>query len=99
MTDESTELVERATDAALENNRRGSLGLAPTFAALAEGRVEHLIFQGASRVREERTEAVAKSAEDLIEGAVRTSAQITPVEGEAAEALTPHEGVAALWRY
>jgi hypothetical protein len=93
------ELVERATDAALENNRRGSLGLAPTFAALAEGRVEHLIFQGASRVREERTEAVAKSAEDLIEGAVRTSAQITPVEGEAAEALTPHEGVAALWRY
>lgn len=93
------ELVERATDAALESDRRGSLGLAPTLAALAEGRVEHLIFQGPSTDPEERTEAAAKSADDLIEGAVRTSAQITPVEGEAARALTPHEGVAALWRY
>ncbi len=93
------ELVERVTEAALESDRRGSLGLAPTVAALAEGRVEHLIFQGASRDREERTEVVAERADDLIEGAVRTSAQITPVEGEAARALTPHEGVAALWRY
>jgi hypothetical protein len=93
------ELVERAMGAALESDRRGSLGLAPTLDALAEGRVEHLIFQGASRDREERTEAVAKNADDLIEGAVRTSAQITPVEGEAARALTPYEGVAALWRY
>ena len=93
------ELVQRAIGAALESDRRGSLGVAPTEAALAEGRVEHLVFQGDSRDREERTEAVANRADDLIEAAVLTSAQITPVEGEAARALTPHEGVAALWRY
>jgi hypothetical protein len=93
------ELVERATEAALESDRRGSLGLDATIAALAEGRVERVIFQGASPDPEERTEAVAKRADDLIEGAARTSALITSVEGEAARALTPHEGVAALWRY
>jgi hypothetical protein len=93
------ELVQRAIAAALESNRRGSLGIDATIAALAEGRVEHLFFQGASPDPEERTEAVGKRADDLIEGAARTSALITPVEGEAARALTPHEGVAALWRY
>jgi release factor family 5 len=93
------ELVERAEEAALAGKPRGSLGLKPTVEALEIGRVETLIFQGDSRDPEERTELVSRHADELIEDAVLTSADITPVEGEAARALTPHEGVAAIWRY
>jgi stalled ribosome rescue protein Dom34 len=35
----------------------------------------------------------------MVEQALRTSASVTPVEGEAAEVLREHGGVAALLRY
>jgi hypothetical protein len=82
----------RLVAATLEEARggsRGATGLQETSEAVAEGRVERLLFD--SRLGAE--------AEQLVRGALAASAKITVVHGAAAEALAPAEGVAAILRY
>jgi peptide subunit release factor 1 (eRF1) len=87
-------LVKTAIDAAMTPDGRGATGLSETEQSLTQGRVRHLIFDAESSERD-----VAEMEDDLVEAALRTSADVTPVEGEAAEALREHGGVAALLRY
>jgi hypothetical protein len=95
------ELVEHAKNSALATNGRGALGKDHVATALTEARVEHLLV--VSEIAEANVPPAERPPIDeheaLIEQAVTTSAKITPVEGEAAEALSEHEGVAALLRY
>jgi len=93
--DRERELVERARAAALSDGGRGSLGRADVQRALQEGRVAHLLLDAEPPEGDEDGTA----NELLIEEAVRTGAEISPVEGEAAEKLRETEGVAALLRY
>jgi hypothetical protein len=85
-----------------------ALGPQEVLEALAEGRVRHLIFDAdrdfAGISEEERGlagdgEAEPPVAERMIELAVATSAEITPLEGDPAAELGKHDGVAALLRY
>jgi hypothetical protein len=85
-----------------------ALGPQEVLEALAEGRVRHLIFDadrdfaGASAGEWGLAgdgEAEPPVAERMIELAVATSAEITPLEGEPASELAKHDGVAALLRY
>jgi release factor family 10 len=87
-------LIERAVDGARTQDGLGALGLIDVQRCLNEGRVELLIFDANSRDAD-----LADVEDELIERALRTSAAVTPVEGEAAEALAPHGGVAAVLRY
>jgi peptide subunit release factor 1 (eRF1) len=88
------ELVGAAIDAANTPNGRGATGLAEIEQSLTQGRVRHLLFDAESSERD-----VLELEDDLVEAALRTSAEVTPVEGEAAEMLRDHGGVAALLRY
>jgi peptide subunit release factor 1 (eRF1) len=88
------ELVKAAIDAAMTPNGRGATGLSETEQSLTQGRVRHLILDAESSERD-----VVEMEDDLVEAALRTSAEVTPVEGEAAEALREHGGVAVLLRY
>ncbi|MDX6608491.1 MAG: hypothetical protein QOF85_416 [Solirubrobacterales bacterium] len=97
-------LVERA----LEEARGGARGVAragETLAALEESRVEHLIVDDARGsplpvigvgVAEDGERA---GLEPLVRRALATAARVTPVSGDAADLLTPTDGVAALLRY
>jgi release factor family 10 len=87
-------LVKSAIDAALTPDGRGAVGLTDTERSLTEGRVRHLLLDAKSPARD-----VSQAEEDLVEQALRTSADVTTVEGEAADALREHGGVAALLRY
>jgi phage anti-repressor protein len=87
-------LVRAAVDAALTPAGRGATGLSEIERSLNEGRVRHLLFDSRSRRRD-----VLEMGEQLVDQALRTSAEVTPVEGEAAELLRPYGGVAALLRY
>jgi hypothetical protein len=80
---------------------RGALGPRETLEALAEGRVEHLVFDADREWDAEDAggEEPVPIRERLVELALQTSAEITPVEGETAAALAPADGVAALLRY
>jgi hypothetical protein len=88
------ELVKAAIDAAMTPNGRGAAGLSEIEQSLTQGRVRHLIFDAESAEKD-----VTEMEDDLVEAALRTSAEVTPVEGAAAEALREHGGVAALLRY
>jgi Bacterial archaeo-eukaryotic release factor family 10 len=99
-------LIRKVESAAHAEGGHASLGRQETLQALDEGRVAHLLFDPAAGfdgvsprpawgIGEERGPEVA----EMIEQALRTSAWVTPVEGKAAEALSAHEGVAALLRY
>jgi hypothetical protein len=88
------DLVQAAVDAALARAGRGAVGLADTERSLAEGRVRHLLVDAEAAGND-----VAEMEEALVEQALRTSADVTPVEGQAAEVLREHGGVAALLRY
>lgn len=96
-----SDLVERAKDAALSSNGRGTLGRADAEAALREARVAHLIL--VSEIAESGPPDPGRPPidehEGLVEQAISTGAEVTPVEGLAAEALSQHDGVAALLRY
>jgi len=81
-------LVERALGEA-KGGTKGSLGRQETKEALAEGRVDHLIFDG----------AIGQEAESLIRGALAGGAQVTVVRDEVAAPLAEAEGVAAILRY
>jgi hypothetical protein len=83
---------------------RGALGPQETLQALIEGRAEHLVFDAERElvIDEDGSGDGDDSVplrERLVELALETSAAITPVEGEPAEALNPAGGVAALLRY
>jgi Bacterial archaeo-eukaryotic release factor family 10 len=88
------ELVKAAIDAANTPTGRGAVGLNEIERSLTEGRVRHLLMDV-----ERPDPDVARVEDQLVEQALRTSADVTPVEGEAAEVLREHGGVAALLRY
>jgi Bacterial archaeo-eukaryotic release factor family 5 len=87
-------LIQRVAEAAATPGGRGALGLIDVQRSLNEGRVEDLVFDADTENRE-----LADLEDEILERAFRTSARITPVESEAAEALREHGGVAALLRY
>jgi Bacterial archaeo-eukaryotic release factor family 5 len=87
-------LIQRAVEAAATPGGRGALGLIDVQRSLNEGRVEDLVFDADTENRE-----LADLEDEIVERAFRTRARITPVESEAAEALSEHGGVAALLRY
>jgi Bacterial archaeo-eukaryotic release factor family 10 len=88
------ELVKAAIDAANTPAGRGAVGINEIERSLTEGRVRHLLMD-----IERPGPDVAQVEDHLVEQALRTSADVTPVEGEAAEVLREHGGVAALLRY
>jgi hypothetical protein len=81
-------LVERALGEA-RGGSRGSLGIQETAAALAEGRVDHLVLDG----------GICERAEPLVRGALAGGAQVTIVRDEVSEPLAEAEGAAAILRY
>ncbi|HKG37349.1 MAG TPA: VLRF1 family aeRF1-type release factor [Solirubrobacterales bacterium] len=88
------ELVKAALDAAHASAGRGAIGINEIERSLTEGRVRHLLVDA-----EDPTPDLSQVEDHLVEQALRTSAEVTPVEGEAAEVLREHGGVAALLRY
>jgi peptide subunit release factor 1 (eRF1) len=88
------ELVKAAIDAANTPAGRGAVGINEIERSLTEGRVRHLLMD----IERPDTD-VAQVEDHLVEQALRTSADVTPVEGEAAEVLREHGGLAALLRY
>lgn len=81
-------VIERALDEAKGGNR-GAAGLQEVKEALAEGRVDHLVFDG----------AIGEEGESLIRAAMTSSARVTVVRDELAAPLAEAEGVAAVLRY
>jgi hypothetical protein len=81
-------VVERAL-AGAKGGSRGATGSQEIKEALAEGRVDHLVFDG----------AIGEEAESMIRAALASSAKVTVVHGEAADSLNEAEGVAAILRY
>jgi hypothetical protein len=88
------ELVKAALDAAHTPSGRGAIGVNDIERSLTEGRVRHLLIDAESPAPD-----VSEVEEHLVEQALRTSADVTPVVGEAAEVLRDNGGVAALLRY
>jgi hypothetical protein len=104
------DLAQRAIDAALASQGRGSVAVDETSAALAEARVEHLLLDYGLGVSLDQLNPLARAtiregerqqdgAEVLIELALRSSAEVTTARGKGAELLREHGGVAALLRY
>ena len=81
-------LVERAIGGA-KGGGRGAAGLQETKEALAEGRVDHLVFDA----------TIGEEAESMIRAALASSAKVTVVRDEVAAPLAETEGVAAILRY
>ncbi len=81
-------LVERVLEEA-KGGSRGATGIQETKEALAEGRVDHLVFDA----------ALDGDAEVLVRGALAGSAEVTVVRDELAAPLAESEGVAAILRY
>jgi hypothetical protein len=81
-------VVERALGEA-KGGSRGSAGIQETREALGEGRVDHLVLDG----------ALDGDVESLLRAAFAGSAQVTIVRDELAEPLAEAEGVAAILRY
>lgn len=86
--DRDRAVVSHALNEARGGNR-GAVGLQETRGALAEGRVDHLVFDG----------AIGGEAESLTRAALAGGAQVTVVRGELAAPLGEAEGVAAILRY
>jgi hypothetical protein len=106
--DREAELTKAALDASMASGGRGAVGPNETSEALVEGRVEHLLLDCEPRfgledlspaAREGAADGQLDGAELMIELALGTSAEITPVAGDVAEGLREHGGVAALLRY
>jgi hypothetical protein len=87
-------LIERATEGAQTPGGHGALGLIDIQRCLNEGRVDHLLFDA-----DPEDSDLADVEDEVLERALRTSAKVTPVEGQAAEVLREHGGVAALLRF
>jgi hypothetical protein len=97
--------LERARDAALSSQGRGALGFRSTAKALAEGRVDRLLFvpDAEAPIDDSIPGGVAEDLDPLewaIHSALHTSADLIPLTGDAAEQLSDeHGGVAAILRY
>jgi hypothetical protein len=85
---------------------RAAAGPQETLQALDEGRVDHLLYDSTRELSLDPREAPAPTGgnnlslgEHMVGLALATGAHITPVEGEAAEALDEVGGVVALLRY
>jgi hypothetical protein len=89
-------LLERALAAAHAEGLHGALGARQTLQALEQGRVAHLLIDAE---RDQPGDGGLPLAERMIGMALETGAEVTPVEGTAAERLNRHDGVAALLRY
>jgi len=87
-TERDRAVVARALEEA-KGGSRGAAGLGDTKGALAEGRVDHLVFDGGH----------CAEAESLIRAALASSARVTVVRDELAAPLAEAEGVAAVLRY
>lgn len=103
--DRERSLIERIKEAAYAEGR-SSLGVQETLQALQEGRVEHLVYDAEREYSDVGLELDRETAsngvsliERMVELALSTSARVTPVEGESAEALGEQGGVIALLRY
>jgi len=96
-------LAERVVTAAL-SDRTAVLGAGRTLAALGDGAVSHLLFDGERDYRwsgalsGSRGPAALDPAETLIELALHGDADITPLEGRSRTLLTESDGVAAVLR-
>jgi hypothetical protein len=92
-------LVERTIDAGLAD-RGAVLGPARTRRALDGRLVKHLVIDGEREYRRSGADGWPgrDPAEDLIERALHSGADITPVEGPARRPLGAAEGVAAVLR-
>jgi hypothetical protein len=107
--DRELALVERVEAAAHAPDNRAALGPQETLESLLEGRVEHVLLDGGRDYRsrpldqdlayEPSEHGDLPLVERMVELALSTSARLTPVEGEAAERLERHGGVAGLLRY
>ena len=99
-----TALIERIKEAAYAEGR-SSLGVQETLQALGEGRVEHLVYDSGRDYPDVGFEAGGEGMDGLpliervVQLALQTGAEITPVEGESAEPLAEQGGMAALLRY
>lgn len=109
-----TRVTKKARDAAMASHGRGVWGVEDTVESLLRGAVDHLIYD-ADRDLSVHTDllremlgrwhpnngspAPSNVTEWLLFQALRTSAKVTPVEGEAAALLDDADGVAALLRY
>ena len=87
-------LIERAIEGARTPGGHGALGLIDVQECLNEGRVEDLIFDATSKDPD-----LTEIEDVLVERAIRTSAKVMPVEGDAADQLQESGGVAAVLRY
>ena len=97
-------LVERVVRAAV-SDRTAVLGVTGTVRALEERRVDHLLFDGERDYRWSGTMAGMPGAsprrdpaEALIELALHSGADITPLEGESRRPLADAGGMAAVLR-
>ena len=81
---------------AIGSDPGAALGPEEVLETLEQGRVRHVIFDATRDF--EQHDGVPVS-ELMIERALATRAQVTPVEGLAAASLAEHEGAAALLRY
>jgi Bacterial archaeo-eukaryotic release factor family 10 len=97
-------LVERVVQAAV-SDRTAVLGVTGTVRALEERRVDHLLFDGERDYRWSETMAGMSGAwprrdpaEALIELALHSGADITPLEGESRRPLADAGGIAAVLR-
>ena len=103
ITDE-VDRLNRIREAELVGTLEEAIGRKPGVAAgpeevlqaLEMGRVHHLIFDADGGLAQHDGESLV---ERLVAMAIATDAQITPVEGVAAQALEQRDGVAALLRY
>jgi Bacterial archaeo-eukaryotic release factor family 10 len=106
-TSHALKLLEEVEEA-IGTDPGAALGPQETLQALAEGRARHLVFD-AGREYDGSAGEVDLGYDDgndglplgerLVEKAVATKAEITPVYEEPATKLEPHDGVAALLRY
>lgn len=109
-----TVVAKKARDAAMASHGRGTWGIEDTVESLLQGAVDRLIYDAdrdlseyADRLKElldqwrpdSGAAAPSNVTEWLLFQALRTSAKVTPVEGEAAALLDDAGGVAALLRY
>jgi hypothetical protein len=81
-------VVERALEE-VKGGSRGAAGLQETKEALAEGRVDHLVFDS----------SLGEEAEPLLRAALASSAKVTVVRDDLAEPLAEAGGVTAILRY
>jgi Bacterial archaeo-eukaryotic release factor family 10 len=109
LAEHEAELAKHTIDAAMAAEGRGATGANEISEALLEGRVEKLLLDvGQEFPLDDLTSLAREAVEDgdalggaelMVELAMRTSAEVTPIENEAAEIVREHGGVAALLRY